>query len=108
MLTGQPPFLGDSPVAVAYQHVSERPPRLTKIDPAIPPALEGIAKKALAKDPARRYQTAGEMRSALASAPGSGLAPATPAPTPEPLPAERRGTAALATVPISGPAPTDV
>jgi serine/threonine protein kinase len=108
MLTGQPPFLGDSPVAVAYQHVSERPPRLTKIDPAIPPALEAIAKKALAKDPARRYQTAGDMRGALESALESGLLPVKLAAATEPLPAEHGGTDALATVPISGPAPTDV
>jgi serine/threonine protein kinase len=108
MLTGRPPFVGDSPVAVAYQHVSERPPRLTQIDPAIPPALEGIAKKALAKDPPRRYQTGGEMRSALESALEGGLLPVKLAPTTEPLLAEHRGTDALATVPIPGPARTDV
>jgi serine/threonine-protein kinase len=62
LLTGRPPFTGDSPVAIAYQHVTENPVTPSRIDPEIPPWADAIVLKAMAKDPARRYQTAGEMR----------------------------------------------
>ncbi len=65
LLTGQPPFTGDSPVAVAYQHVREDPRTPSEVNPAVPPALDAIALKALAKNPFNRYQTAGEMRDDL-------------------------------------------
>ncbi|MDQ1726040.1 MAG: eukaryotic-like serine/threonine-protein kinase, partial [Frankiaceae bacterium] len=63
LVTGQPPFVGDSPVAVAYQHVREQalPPSQRNAD--VPPALDAIIMKAMAKNPANRYDTAGEMRS---------------------------------------------
>jgi serine/threonine-protein kinase len=62
LLTGQPPFTGDSPVAIAYQHVREDPIPPSQIDPEIPPWADAIVLKAMAKDPAHRYQSAGEMR----------------------------------------------
>ena len=62
LLTGRPPFTGDSPVAIAYQHVTENPVTPSRIDPEIPPWADAIVLKAMAKDPANRYQTAGEMR----------------------------------------------
>ncbi|WP_329088335.1 MULTISPECIES: Stk1 family PASTA domain-containing Ser/Thr kinase [unclassified Streptosporangium] len=62
LLTGQPPFTGDSPVAIAYQHVREDPIPPSQIDPDIPPWADAIVLKAMAKDPAHRYQSAGEMR----------------------------------------------
>ncbi|MEJ2870278.1 Stk1 family PASTA domain-containing Ser/Thr kinase [Actinomycetospora sp. OC33-EN08] len=65
LLTGQPPFTGDSPVAVAYQHVREDPRPPSELNPAVPPTLDAIALKALAKNPYNRYQTAGEMRDDL-------------------------------------------
>ena len=65
LLTGQPPFTGDSPVAVAYQHVREDPKAPSELNPAVPPALDAITLKALAKNPFNRYQTAGEMRDDL-------------------------------------------
>ena len=65
LLTGQPPFTGDSPVAVAYQHVREDPRPPSELNPAVPPALDAIVLKALAKNPFNRYQTAGEMRDDL-------------------------------------------
>jgi beta-lactam-binding protein with PASTA domain len=66
MLTGTVPFKGESPVAVAYKHVGEdpTPPRMLAED--IPPALEAVVMKALAKNPDNRYQTAEEMRRDLA------------------------------------------
>jgi len=62
LLTGQPPFTGDSPVAIAYQHVREEPIPPSQIDPEIPRWADAIVLKAMAKDPAMRYQSAAEMR----------------------------------------------
>ncbi|MCW2876933.1 MAG: protein kinase [Sphaerisporangium sp.] len=62
LLTGQPPFTGDSPVAIAYQHVREDPIPPSQIDPDIPQWADAIVLKAMAKDPAHRYQGAAEMR----------------------------------------------
>jgi eukaryotic-like serine/threonine-protein kinase len=59
LLTGRPPFTGDSPVAIAYQHVTENPVPPSRVDPEIPPWADAIVMKAMAKDPVRRYQTAG-------------------------------------------------
>lgn len=65
LLTGVPPFTGDSPVAVAYQHVRENPAVPSSIDPDIPPALDAIVLKAMAKNPVNRYQSAGEFAADL-------------------------------------------
>ena len=62
LLTGGPPFSGDSAVAVAYQHVREDPVPPSRIEPDVTPAIDAIVLKAMAKNPANRYQTAGEMR----------------------------------------------
>jgi beta-lactam-binding protein with PASTA domain/tRNA A-37 threonylcarbamoyl transferase component Bud32 len=62
LLTGRPPFTGDSPVAIAYQHVRENPIPPSRIDPEIPAWADSIVLKAMAKDPAERYQSAAEMR----------------------------------------------
>jgi eukaryotic-like serine/threonine-protein kinase len=62
LLTGRPPFTGDSPVAIAYQHVRENPIPPSQVDPEIPGWADAIVLKAMAKDPADRYQSAEEMR----------------------------------------------
>ncbi|GAA4918841.1 serine/threonine-protein kinase [Actinomycetospora succinea] len=62
LLTGRPPFTGDSPVAIAYQHVREDPPAPSEINPQVPPELDAITLKSLAKNPSNRYQSADEMR----------------------------------------------
>ncbi|RJL32284.1 Stk1 family PASTA domain-containing Ser/Thr kinase [Bailinhaonella thermotolerans] len=62
LLTGQPPFTGDSPVAIAYQHVKEDPVPPSQVDPEIPRWADAIVLKAMAKDAGERYQSAGEMR----------------------------------------------
>ncbi|HEY6744456.1 MAG TPA: PASTA domain-containing protein, partial [Mycobacteriales bacterium] len=64
-ITGSPPFTGDSPVAVAYQHVRENAPPPSSLNPDVPPELDAIVLKAMAKNPANRYQSAGEMRADL-------------------------------------------
>ena len=65
LITGGPPFQGDSPVAVAYQHVRESAPVPSSINPAVPRALDSIVMKALAKNPMNRYQSAADMRADL-------------------------------------------
>ena len=92
MVCGAPPFTGDSPVAVAYQHVSTPITMPSTLNPDIPPDQESIIAKALSKDPATRYQTAEDMRADLlrflrgeapatvpaADAPTQMMAPVTP------------------------------
>ncbi len=65
MLCGRPPFQGDSPVAVAYQHVSEWAPPVSHYNPDVPRDLEAIVDRAMEKDPNARYQSAAEMRDDL-------------------------------------------
>lgn len=65
MITGNPPFTGDSPVAIAYKHVQEAPPRPTSINPAVPKSLEGIIARLLAKNPNQRYASAEDVRADL-------------------------------------------
>ncbi|SCG47347.1 Stk1 family PASTA domain-containing Ser/Thr kinase [Micromonospora halophytica] len=65
LLCGHPPFVGDSPVSVAYQHVREAPPTPSDINPDATPAIDAIVLKALSKNPLNRYQSAGEMRADL-------------------------------------------
>ena len=72
LLTGRPPFTGDSPVAIAYQHVRENPIPPSRVDPDVPAWADAIVLKAMAKSPADRYQTAGDMRADLQRA-ASGL-----------------------------------
>lgn len=62
LLTGRPPFVGDSPVAVAYQHVREAAQPPSSVDHSIPPEVDAIVMKALAKPIDERYQSAAAMR----------------------------------------------
>ena len=68
LLTGSPPFTGDSPVAVAYQHVREEPKAPSSVKPGLPQEMDAIVLKALNKNPLNRYQTAAEMRADLVRA----------------------------------------
>ena len=61
MLTGRKPFDGDTPVAIALMHMQSTPKKPTEINSTIPEGLEQIVLRAMQKDPAQRYQTAGEM-----------------------------------------------
>src|SRR5215472_5931211 len=62
LLTGRPPFTGDSPVSIAYQHVREAPVPPSRVDPELPPWADSITLRAMEKDPDHRYQSASEMR----------------------------------------------
>ncbi|MGY1704261.1 Stk1 family PASTA domain-containing Ser/Thr kinase [Geodermatophilus sp. SYSU D00697] len=78
LVTGAPPFTGDSPVSVAYQHVREDPRLPSSINPAIPPELDAILLKAMSKNPANRYQSAADMRNDLLRALAGQRVEATP------------------------------
>jgi serine/threonine-protein kinase len=101
LLTGQPPFQGDSPVAVAYQHVRESPAVPSSVVPSIPRAVDSIVMKALAKNPLNRYQTAAEMRADLQHALANQPVKA------EPVLSDEERTQLLARTPAS-PRPPDV
>jgi beta-lactam-binding protein with PASTA domain/predicted Ser/Thr protein kinase len=68
LLTGRPPFVGDSPVSVAYQHVREEPLPPSSIDPDVPASVDAIVMRALTKDRELRYQDADEMRADIGRA----------------------------------------
>jgi eukaryotic-like serine/threonine-protein kinase len=63
LLTDRPPFVGESPVSVAYQHVSEQPVPPSQLDSQVLPQVDAVVLRALAKDPDQRYQTASEFKS---------------------------------------------
>jgi eukaryotic-like serine/threonine-protein kinase len=65
MITGRPPFAGDSAVAIAYKHVQENPVPPRRIDQSLPETLEAITLKCLAKNPANRYPSAQDLRADL-------------------------------------------
>jgi hypothetical protein len=74
LLTGAPPFVADSPLAVAARQVAEAPAPPSRRNPQAGAALEAVVMTALAKEPARRYQTASAMGEDLARVVGSGAA----------------------------------
>ncbi len=61
MLTGRPPFQGDTPLSVAIQHLQNMPPDLAELRPDVPSSLRDIVQKLLAKKPQDRYATATEL-----------------------------------------------
>jgi hypothetical protein len=73
-LTGEPPFSKDSQIASIYAHLEEEPPSLRERRPELPPALDAVVARALAKEPEDRFQTAGD----LATAAGAALGDAAP------------------------------
>jgi len=68
LLTGRTPFVGDSPVSVAYQHVGQPPQPPSVHQPGLSPEMDAVVLHALAKDRDARYQDAGQFRSDLAAA----------------------------------------
>ncbi len=68
LLTGRPPFVADSPVAVAYQHVGEAPVAPSSVDVDVPDAVDAIVLHALEKERGSRYQTADDFREDVDSA----------------------------------------
>lgn len=101
MLTGKPPFTGDSAVSVAYQHVSEVPARPSSVTADIPDNIDRVVLKALSKTREDRYQSAAEFRADLLSA-VRGQAVGAPATTAYAVPAAA-ATAVLGAAPGSIP-----
>jgi beta-lactam-binding protein with PASTA domain len=112
MLAGRLPFQGESAVSIALKHLSEAPTPISQIRPEVHPALESVVMAALAKDPARRWQTAEDFGEALAAA-GAQLGEAPPptgptafAPVPAPVPAGADAdTPPPALAPVTEPEP---
>ena len=65
MLTGRAPFVGESSVAIAAQHVRDAPPAPSALNPQLPKSVDRFMEKALAKDRDHRYSDAAQMRRAL-------------------------------------------
>ena len=111
LLTGRPPFTGDSPVAIAYQHVRENPIPPSRLDPDIPPWADAIVLKAMAKSPNDRYQSAAEMAADIQRA-ASGMQVAAMAMPPMPTRADYYGypdrTQRMSPQTMMGAAPTAV
>ncbi|HKT01406.1 MAG TPA: Stk1 family PASTA domain-containing Ser/Thr kinase, partial [Rugosimonospora sp.] len=78
LLTGHPPFVGDNPVSVAYQHVREDAPPPSDSNRDVPPEVDAVVLKALAKNRMNRYQSAAEMRTDLLRAAAGRPVMATP------------------------------
>lgn len=70
MITGHVPFSGETPLAVLMKHITEELPSPLSLNPDLPKGIEYVISRATAKDPAQRFQTAGEMSQALLSAIG--------------------------------------
>jgi beta-lactam-binding protein with PASTA domain/predicted Ser/Thr protein kinase len=98
MLTGRPPFTGDSPMAIAYKQVNATPEAPSSVNPDVPPELDAVVMRALSKNPANRYQTGQEFADDLERARTGGQVMATPL-----LPAGGEATQV-----ISRPQPTSV
>jgi beta-lactam-binding protein with PASTA domain/predicted Ser/Thr protein kinase len=98
MLTGRPPFTGDSPMAIAYKQVNATPPAPSAANPEVPPELDAVVMRALSKNPANRYQTGQEFADDLERVRTGGKVMATPL-----LPAGGEATQV-----ISRPQPTSV
>ncbi|MEE4424305.1 MULTISPECIES: protein kinase domain-containing protein [Streptomyces] len=94
LLTGRPPYTGDSPFSVMHQHLAADPVPPSRLRPELPPALDAVILRALHKDRGGRYPSAAAMRTALTEA---------VAPAHEPVPAAERVPAAA---PAAVPTPT--
>lgn len=108
MLTGRIPFEGDTPVSIAYKHVEEEPTAPSSVNPAVPSALEAVVKRAMAKSPTDRYQSADEMARDLRHAAAGAAPQTTVASSPEEqtaiLPVSPGGPASTEPLPITGQA----
>ncbi|HUS15580.1 MAG TPA: PASTA domain-containing protein [Chloroflexia bacterium] len=104
MLTGRPPFESDTDMGMAYKHITEPPVPPSRLNPAIPPQLEAIILRALAKTPAGRFGSAAEMEQFLRNyaAFGAQATAAVPLVPPRPAPAP------VAVMPPPRPAPVVV
>jgi serine/threonine-protein kinase len=102
LLTGRPPFTGDSPVAIAYQHVRENPIPPSHLDRELPRWADAIVLRAMAKSPADRYQSAADMRADIQRAMSGMPVSAIPVPMAPPTQGISRAGMAAPTSAIPG------
>jgi serine/threonine-protein kinase len=81
-LTGEPPFAHDPEVAVLYAHLNDPPPKVTATRPEVPPAMDAVVAKSMAKSPDDRYPSAGELAGAARDALMGPTVDSGPAPRP--------------------------
>lgn len=106
LLTGRPPYTGDSPFSVMHQHLAAEPVPPSRLRPELPPAVDAVIARALHKRREDRFADADTMRSALTAAPHAAPAPPAPTPTPTALdPAAAAPAPAAAPGPAAAPAP---
>lgn len=105
MATGQPPYTADTPMAVMIKHIQSTPPPPRSLNPGLPPAVEQVILKALARNRDDRFATAGQLAHDLGAAIDTGIAPRTAAAT-EQLPTA--GAAPLQSPPPVRPSTTPV
>ncbi|WP_300018649.1 Stk1 family PASTA domain-containing Ser/Thr kinase [Pseudonocardia sp.] len=119
LLTGTPPYVGDTAISVAFRHVNDRVPAPSLIAGDVPPELDALVLRATDRDPARRPADAGALLAELRQVAHHLEVPRVPAPAPPPPPVERqdtiphpppipgpRGTRALPS-PAAPPSPSD-
>ncbi len=106
LLTGNPPFAGDTALTVVLAHLQQEPPPLRTVRPDAPPELEAVVARMLEKDPARRYQTPAEVAQALApfAKPGQAAAPAGGSTEERPAPGVGRRRRMLVLAAVAGAA----
>jgi serine/threonine-protein kinase len=107
MLTGRLPFQSDNDVGMAFKHISDQPVPPRQINPSIPPQLNAIVMRAMAKDPAQRFASAAQMEQALRNyaafgAQHTAAMSAVPAPVPPPQYA-RQPPSAVPAAPVIPP-----
>lgn len=106
MLTGRPPYTGETPVAIAVQHVHGDSPSVRGLAPSVPVGLEQVVQRAMLRDPQQRFATATEFAAALEAARGGRLTSLPPAPADALATQMMRGTslaAAVAPLPVDRP-----
>ena len=103
LLTGSVPFEGESAVTIALKQVSDEPVAPSVRNPEVSPALDGVVMRALAKEPAARFQSADEFIAALGQA-REGIAPP---PTPNGAPTAPTAMLVAPGAPVDGPAPDE-
>jgi len=104
MLTGRPPFVAESPVALAYKHINEKPDPPSLVNPALGPETDAVVMRALAKAPSDRYATAEELQADLqALATGRAPPPAMPTASTAPIAVEPTAVLPAGAGVLSGP-----
>ena len=102
MLSGKTPFAHTTPFATAHAHAYEAPPLLRTLNSAVPKSVEAVVTKALAKDPAYRYQNAGDLAHDFSKAIGGTMPPGVAAALARPKPAAAAGDKKQSSSPASG------